>query len=89
MPLLMGSCLDCMKAVQQFKNGFTDEAIVCTIIRDVLSAVQYIHADGRVHRDIKAANILLSRSGNCQLSDFGVSGNLSHCDAMSSPHRVT
>merc|ERR1712154_223802 len=74
MPLLIGSCLDIMKSIKEYNNGFIDEYIICTIIRDVLSGVQYIHNDGRVHRDIKSANILLSRDGVCQISDFGFSG---------------
>ena len=74
MPLLIGSCSDIMKSIKEFNNGFIDELIISTIIRDTLSAIQYIHNDGRVHRDIKSANILLSKSGNCQISDFGVSG---------------
>ena len=74
MPLLIGSCSDIMKAIKEFNNGFIDEFIVSTIIRDVLCGVEYIARDGRVHRDIKAANILLSSSGICQISDFGVSG---------------
>eukprot|EP01084_Bolivina_argentea_P054163 99344_1 len=74
MPLLIGSCSDIMKSITEFNHGFIDEIIISTIIRDVLCGVQYIHNDGRVHRDIKSANILLSKSGICQISDFGVSG---------------
>lgn len=74
MEICIGSVLDCMKSVKEFNGGFLDETVICTMMRDVLSATQYIHNDGRVHRDIKAANILLSTSGVCQLSDFGVSG---------------
>ena len=74
MPLLIGSCSDIMKSIKEFNNGFIEELIISTIIRDILHAVQYIHNDGRVHRDIKSANILLSSSGICQISDFGVSG---------------
>jgi len=75
MPLLIGSCSDIMKVTEQLRNGLgPDEALIATVIRDVLSAVHYIHTDGRVHRDIKAANILIRNDGVCQLSDFGVSG---------------
>merc|ERR1719203_1331756 len=63
-----------MKTVKEFNKGFVDELIVCTIIRDVLCGIEYIAKDGRIHRDIKAANILLSATGVCQISDFGVSG---------------
>lgn len=75
MPLLIGSCSDIMKTAEQFRAGLgPDEALIATVIRDVLCAVHYIHTDGRVHRDIKAANILIRSDGVCQLSDFGVSG---------------
>ena len=69
-----GSCADLMKSMKIFKNGFKDESIIATILHDVLKGIEYCHNDGRIHRDIKAANILLSASGVAQLSDFGVSG---------------
>merc|ERR1719229_1662932 len=72
--LRVGSCSDIMKTVKDFNKGFVDELIVSTICRDVLSGIEYIAKDGRIHRDIKAANILLSANGVCQISDFGVSG---------------
>jgi len=72
--VLIGSCSDLMKSIKEFEHGFVDELIVSTIIRDVLAGVEYIAKDGRVHRDIKAANILISENGTCQISDFGVSG---------------
>lgn len=43
------------------------------IIRQVASALAHAHAEGILHRDIKAANILLTTSGKAKLSDFGIS----------------
>lgn len=77
MPLLVGgSCADIMRRHPEFKNGFKDDALLATIILDVLHGLAYFHKEARIHRDIKAGNILISAEGVAKLSDFGVSGAL-------------
>ncbi|BAT01681.1 Os07g0507300 [Oryza sativa Japonica Group] len=53
-----------------------DELSIACILRDLLHAVEYLHSEGKIHRDIKAANILLTESGDVKVADFGVSAQL-------------
>lgn len=58
------------------QKGINDEVLLATIIKETMKALQYFHVNGKVHRDIKAGNILLDMQGHVFLSDFGVSASL-------------
>ena len=68
-----GSGLDIMKT--KFKQGL-EENCIATILKQVLQGLEYLHAHGLIHRDIKAGNLLVSEAGLVQLADFGVSSSL-------------
>jgi serine/threonine protein kinase len=45
---------------------------ITRIITDLAGAIDYAHSRGMVHRDIKPTNVLVNRSGEVVLTDFGV-----------------
>ncbi|GER43071.1 kinase family protein [Striga asiatica] len=57
-------------------NQPLDEVSIACILRDLLHAIDYLHSEGKIHRDIKAANILLTENGDVKVADFGVSAQL-------------
>lgn len=50
-----------------------DEDMVFEWFADVCQALDYGHAQGIVHRDVKAANLLLTQDKHVVLADFGIS----------------
>jgi len=45
--------------------------VAIAILRECLSGLAALHREGLVHADLKPANIMLKRTGNCKLIDFG------------------
>lgn len=60
-------------ALSDLAPGGAEEAYIADWFVKLASALDYVHGQGVVHRDIKLENILLSGAGDVVLSDFGIS----------------
>lgn len=78
----LGNCIlleyvDGMTLKELMEQDMLDRDLAYKIIKELCSALQYIHSKQIVHRDLKPANILITHNGNnVKLIDFG----LSDCD---------
>lgn len=63
-----------VKTLMQGTGGKLDESYILVIAREVAEGLKAIHNSGIIHRDLKAANIMVHEEGRVQIIDFGVSG---------------
>ena len=81
-------CCCCCQIVMEYCDGGSiadiisatgkplEERELACVAKDTLKGLSYLHKNKLIHRDIKAGNVLLHKSGYCKLADFGVSAQL-------------
>jgi serine/threonine protein kinase len=60
-----------------------NETLLLAVIRDIASALEYLHGMNLIHFDVKPQNILISSIGEAKLADFGVSHHMDSTIAQS------
>ena len=58
------------------KSGQIPEPLMAYVLKEILKGLMSLHAQHRIHRDIKSDNVLVSLDGDIKLSDFGYSAQL-------------
>lgn len=65
---------------QQF--GKLSEGLAAKYTYEILLGLQYLHSKGIIHRDIKSANLLLTKDGKVKVADFGLAKVLEQVRGM-------
>lgn len=53
-------------------KGKLSERLAAKYVHDTLKGLNFLHSNNLIHRDIKAANLLVAADGTVKLADFGV-----------------
>ncbi|VEL21534.1 unnamed protein product [Protopolystoma xenopodis] len=78
MEYCLGSVAD---IIEVHKLPLKEVEIAC-VVSEVLCGLIYLHRENRIHRDIKAANILLTEGGGVKIGDFGSASFLSPANSF-------
>ena len=82
-----GSLRDLLDEMQECdgegsNSGMTafPENVCAYIVQQILLGLEYLHKNGKIHRDLKCENLLMSKDGAVKLGDFGGTGRLTETE---------
>lgn len=75
-------CAGSLTDIMEVCDKTFEEKEIAVIMRDALMGLDFLHKNKKMHRDIKAGNILLNDLGECKLADFGVSCRMTEARRM-------
>ncbi|GAA48300.1 replication factor C subunit 2, partial [Clonorchis sinensis] len=67
-----------MQDIYLYTRKPLEEDCIAFVSRETLQGLSFMHERGRIHRDIKGANILLTDDGRVKVADFGVAAQLNN-----------
>jgi beta-lactam-binding protein with PASTA domain len=81
LPFIVMEFVDGKMLKDLIKDGPMSAQEAGHIIGGILTALEYSHAAGVVHRDIKPGNVMVTRSGQVKVMDFGIARAISDSSA--------
>ncbi len=72
LPYIVMERLSGRTLADELGDGAISEARACSLVLEILSALDAAHQQGVLHRDIKPGNVLLDPDGHAKVADFGI-----------------
>ncbi len=81
LPFIIMEFVDGVLLKDLIKRGPLEVSEAVRITEGILTALEYSHRAGVVHRDIKPGNVMITKSGQVKVMDFGIARAISDSSA--------